>query len=141
VNRALVALLAFLTLACLVIGHPHSESTASASPASATLARTHVHGSGASQQSNAPHHPTAPVDENDNHCEATTAAVCALPDASSVALTLFVLAAALAIGMVWRSLPVLRGVVRSSRWEYRDLALLLSWPGRPALTVLCVSRR
>jgi hypothetical protein len=131
-----VATLAFLTLACLVIGHPHRESLASASPASAIL--SHVHESSASQQPNAPHHPTAPVDDSDGHCAATTAAVCALPNASVVALLLFVLA--LAFGMVWRSLPVLRSVARRSRWLYGDVALL-SWPGRPALAVLCVSRR
>ena len=135
-SRVLLALLAFLTLACLVIGHPHRESPASASPASATL--SHVHESGASEKPNAPHHPTTPVDENDRHCAATTAAVCAVPNASGVALFLFVLA--LAIGLVWRSLPVLRNIARRSRWLRGDLALL-SWPGRPALAVLCVSRR
>lgn len=134
-SRALVAMLAFLTLACLVIGHQHRESPASASPASATL--SHVHDSSASQQPNAPHHPTTPLDENDRHCAATTAAACALPNASGVALLLFVLA--LATGIVLRSLPVLRNVARRSRWPYSDLALL-SWPGRPALAVLCVSR-
>ena len=129
-------MLAFLTLACLVIGHPHRESPASASRASATL--SHMHESSASQQPNAPHHPTkTPVDENDRHCAATTAAVCALPNASVVALLLFVLA--LAIGMVWRSLPLVRSVARRSRWLDGDIALL-SWPGRPALAVLCVSR-
>ena len=136
VSRAAVALLAFLTLACLVIGHPHRESPASSAPAAASL--SHVHESRASEQPNAPHHPTTPVDENDRHCAATTAAACALPNASGVALLLFVLA--LAIGLVWRPLPVQRSIAGRSRWRHGDLALL-SWPGRPALAVLCVSRR
>lgn len=125
-----MTLLAFLTLACLVMGHPNRESSASASQASAAVSHTH--------EPSAPQQPDAPADENDGHCAATTAAVCALPDASGVALMLVVLA--LAIGMVWRSLPLLRNAARPAWWEYGDLASL-SWPGRPALAVLCVSRR